>query len=103
MVQARPQVITSRLATLKGGGGGGVLLHESLINSASESHISTNLSMWTIEDISGTQLVVLYTGSYIDLYTALCAWDSSSVLIREVSLIQSVPNSEVLLYYQWRL
>ena len=45
-------------------------------------------------DTAGTQLAVLYTEVEIDLYTALCGWDSvfiggvlfQSVLYREVPL-----------------
>ena len=47
----------------------------------------------SIEDTIETQLAVLYRevspDSEVDLYAALCGLDADSVLIREVSLIQS--------------
>ena len=53
--------------------------------------IQWNLSK---EDTIGTQLAALYREviphSKVDLYTDLFGWTAGSVLIREVSLIQSV-------------
>ena len=77
------------------------------LNSKSENHPynrTPDYSWYTVESrysgTTGTQLAVLYGEApliqrYVDLYTALRGWASNSVLIKEVSPVQSVLYTEI--------